>query len=157
VERAGVRRADAEVLGMRLRTLVGMVCAALLAPPAALAQRFLLAQPVAIASHTLPPGPVARLAPADLATWRSGYWWHGWRGGRAGWWWCAGGYWYWFASPIYPYPTSVPVAVVGGGNPAPRAVWWRCDNPAGYYPYVRGCWHWRAAPPKSGPTYPPPR
>jgi hypothetical protein len=148
---------------MRLRTLVAMVCAAVVGPLAALAQPLPVAQsvrgaqPPAIASRTLPPGPVARLPSADLATWRSGYWWRGWRGGRVGWWWCAGGYWYWFASPIYPYPATVPAAVVGGGYPSPRAVWWYCDKPAGYYPYVRGCWRWRAVTPKTGAAYPPAR
>lgn len=88
-------------------------------------------------------GPIGRFGARDLATWRAGYWWHGWRGGRVGWWWFAGGFWYWFASPVYPYPTYVPGDWIGGGYPAPGAVWWYCDNPPGYYPYVQGCWRWR--------------
>ncbi|HEY1426816.1 MAG TPA: hypothetical protein VGF50_09105 [Caulobacteraceae bacterium] len=97
-------------------------------------------------------GPIGRFGPHDMATWRAGYWWHGWRGGRVGWWWFAGGFWYWFAAPIHPYPSYVPDAFVAGGYPAAGAVWWYCDNPPGYYPYVQGCWRWRkvmASPPGS--------
>ena len=101
------------------------------------------------------PGPVAHFGARDLATWRGGYWWHGWRGGRVGWWWFAGGFWYWYAAPIYPYPTYVPGDWVGG-YPAPGTVWWFCDNPPGYYPYVQGCWRWRPVAPNVAPGYPPP-
>jgi hypothetical protein len=100
-------------------------------------------------------GPVGHFGARDLATWRAGYWWHGWRGGRVGWWWFAGGFWYWFAAPVYPYPGYVPDDYVGGGYPAPGAVAWWCDDPPGYYPYVRGCWRWRPAPPTYGSGFPP--
>ena len=103
----------------------------------------------------LAPGPVGHFGARDLATWRAGYWWHGWRGGRVGWWWFAGGFWYWFAAPVYPYPGYVSDYYVGGGNPAPGAVAWWCDDPPGYYPYVQGCWRWRPAPPSYAPGYPP--
>jgi hypothetical protein len=101
------------------------------------------------------PGPVGHFGPHDLSTWRGGYWWHGWRGGRVGWWWFAGGFWYWYATPVYPFPDYVPDDWVGG-YPAPGSVWWFCDNPPGYYPYVQGCWHWRPVAPNGAPYYPPP-
>jgi hypothetical protein len=110
----------------------------------------------AVVQHgALPAGPVSRLGPHEMAAWRAGWWWHGWRGGRVGWWWCAGGYWYWYEAPIYPYPNYVPGAFVGGGYPGSGPVLWFCDNPAGYYPYVRGCWRWRPVTPNTRPMYPP--
>ena len=78
--------------------------------------------------------------------WHDGYWHHGWYGGRMGWWWVAGGNWYWYNAPVYPYPGAVsevyvsPPATVAPppAAPAPQ-MWYYCDNPAGYYPYVQTC------------------
>jgi hypothetical protein len=45
-------------------------------------------------------------------------------------------------------------------GPAPEASWYRCDNPAGYYPYVRTCnGQWQAVPvtPDDAPPGPPPQ
>jgi hypothetical protein len=140
---------------MRLGQLTAATVLALLAPVAARAQHGGHAPPPPPLVGHFAAGPISRLPPREAATWRAGYWWHGWRAGRVGWWWCAGGYWYWYASPIYPYPADVPADFVGGGYPAPT-VWWFCDNPPGYYPYVRGCWRWRPVTPSSEPDYPPP-
>ena len=78
--------------------------------------------------------------------WHTGYWHNGWYGGRYGWWWVAGGSWYWYNAPVYPYPGAVsevyvtpPAAVAAPpAAPAPQ-MWYYCDNPAGYYPYVQTC------------------
>jgi hypothetical protein len=145
---------------MHLKTLMVAAVAALALPGAALAQHGGMghgagAPPGMHAGGHFAAGPVGRFGAHDLATWRAGNWWHGWRGGRVGWWWFAGGFWYWYASPIYPYPGYVPNDFVAGGYPAPGAVWWFCDNPPGYYPYVQGCWHWRPVNPSVSTVYPP--
>jgi len=116
-----------------------------------------LAQPAHVGGPHFAAGPVGRFAGRDLAAWRGGYWWRGWRGGRAGWWWFAGGYGYWYAAPVYPYPAYVGDVSVAGAYPAPSGrVWWFCDNPAGYYPYVRDCpAPWRPVKPTTDPAYPP--
>ena len=141
---------------MRVGKLAAAWLTALMLPGAALAQTYARSGPPPGYGAHFAPGPVSRLAPHALAAWRAGYWWHGWRGGRVGWWWCAGGFWYWYPSPIYPYPSYVPADVVGGGRPAP-GVWWFCDSPPGYYPYVRGCRRWRPVAPSFDAPYPPPR
>src|SRR5262252_9644661 len=40
----------------------------------------------------------------DIHVWRAGRWYHGWYGGRFGWFWIAGGAYYLYSAPIYPYP-----------------------------------------------------
>ena len=78
--------------------------------------------------------------------WHDGYWHNGWYGGRFGWWWIAGGNWYWYNAPVYPYPGAVSEVYVSPPTtvaappaaPAPQ-MWYYCDNPAGYYPYVQTC------------------
>jgi hypothetical protein len=145
---------------MHLKTLMIAVTASLALPGAALAQHGGMGHgagppPGMHGGGHFAAGPVDRFGARDLATWRGGNWWHGWRGGRVGWWWFAGGFWYWYASPIYPYPAYVPDYYLGGGYPAPGSVWWYCDNPPGYYPYVRGCWHWRPVAPSASTFYPP--
>lgn len=84
-------------------------------------------------------------------TWRNGYWYHGWYGRRWGWWWLAGGLWFWYPAPVYPYPDPyVPgtATVVNTTPPPPPAAparapavqyWYHCDSPKGYYPYVSQC------------------
>jgi hypothetical protein len=146
---------------MHLKTLIVAVAAALALPGAALAQHGGMgrgggAPPGMHGGGHFAAGPVGRFGAHDMATWRAGNWWHGWRGGRVGWWWFAGGFWYWYASPIYPYPAYVPDYYLGGGYyPAPGSVWWFCDNPPGYYPYVQGCWRWRPVAPSASTLYPP--
>ena len=92
------------------------------------------------------PGPIARFRPRDIDAWRGGYWWHGFRGGRIGWWWFAGGAWYWYAAPAYPYPGYVADDYLPGSG-APGGVSYLCSYPAGYYPHVRACPSgWRMVP-----------
>src|SRR5277367_3236289 len=43
----------------------------------------------------------------DLDVWRGGHWHHEWHNGRFGWWWFAGGVWYWYDTPAWPYPNVV--------------------------------------------------
>jgi hypothetical protein len=102
-------------------------------------------------------GPIGHFAPRDLAAWRGGYWWHGWRGGRLGWWWCADGNWYWYAAPVYPYPDVVADDYVPGDYPGPSApMWYYCYDPPGYYPWVRACGSpWRPIPANPQPPPPP--
>jgi hypothetical protein len=97
-------------------------------------------------------------SPAERAIWQGGHWQHGWHDNRFAWWWVAGGGWYFYVQPVYPYPTSVPPAiVVQQPSPVPTGLppgrsWYYCDNPPGYYPYVAACsGPWRqvpATPPK---------
>ncbi len=89
---------------------------------------------------------VGRFRGHDLEVWRGGHWLHEWRNGRFGWWWFAGGVWYFYDTPVYPYPavvsdvtyiepmTAPPPPAAGGA-----ATYYYCDNPAGYYPYVATC------------------
>jgi hypothetical protein len=55
-----------------------------------------------------------------LEHWRAGHWYHGRHGGRVGWWWVAGGVWYFYPAPVYPYPDphAVPPPVAYGAPPA---------------------------------------
>lgn len=107
---------------------------------------------------------VHRFAPHEARIWRGGVWRHEWRNGRLGWWWFTGGVWYFYERPVYPFPlvvseiafadpmvvTSPPPAIIAPGapmivqqpppaSPAPVQMWYYCDNPAGYYPYVATC------------------
>jgi hypothetical protein len=121
---------------------------------------------------------VRRFAERDLVRWRGGRWANTCYAGRCGWWWLAGGFWYFYTAPVYPYPLFVsdafypdpgpviaPPAVMAPPPPAPVAppvappptaqVWYYCDNPAGYYPYVQSCpTQFRAVP--ATPAAPPP-
>jgi len=101
---------------------------------------------------------VHRFRHDDLARWRGGRWNHTCFDGRCGWWWYASGQWYFYDSPVYPYPLAVsevaygepvavaPVAVAPVAvAPAPMQVApgpkprYYCDNPRGYYPAVQNC------------------
>jgi hypothetical protein len=104
---------------------------------------------------------VHRFNHEELALWRGGGWHQEWHNGRFGWWWLAGGVWYFYERPVYPYPLVIaettyvepvvapPVVVPAMPAPAPAAVapagpppqqfWYYCDNPPGYYPYVATC------------------
>jgi hypothetical protein len=85
-------------------------------------------------------GSIGRFGARDLGAWRGGFWWHGFRGGRIGWWWLADGFWYWYDSPAYPYPDYVGDYSVPSDSYAPSdQVWYYCPNPGGYYPYVPRC------------------
>jgi hypothetical protein len=88
-------------------------------------------------------GDIRRFKEADLHRWRGGHWVHARHGGRFGWWWVVGGGWYFYPSPIYPYPNPyVPPVVVTPAPPPPQAApqyWYYCNSARGYYPYVTSC------------------
>lgn len=92
-------------------------------------------------------GDIHRFHEGDWEHWRGGHWFHGPHGGRPGWWWVVGGFWYFYPAPVYPYPDPyVPPQVVAGAPPAP-SVYYYCDSPQGYYPYVAQCpTPWRTVP-----------
>ena len=60
-------------------------------------------------------GDIARFHEHDWELWRGGRWNHSTHGGRFGWWWVAGGIWYFYPAPVYPYPNPYepPVAQLG--------------------------------------------
>jgi hypothetical protein len=69
----------------------------------------------------------------DLRTWQGGAWQHVAHGGRLGWWWVVGPDWYFFDTPVYPYPDLYTPA-------GERLGWWYwCDAYNEYYPYVTYC------------------
>jgi hypothetical protein len=73
------------------------------------------------------------MADFDLGRWQSGDWHHVDHGGRLGWWWTVGPDWYFYDTPVYPYPDLyTPVGE--------RIGWWYwCDPAQEYYPYVTSC------------------
>jgi hypothetical protein len=88
--------------------------------------------------------------------WREGRWYHGYRGSSLGWWWVAGGAWYLYPQPTYPYPEPYPPTTVYMQQPAevqediqdapaaeeeppPAQTWYYCDSANKYYPYVASC------------------
>ena len=81
----------------------------------------------------------------DMGIWRGGRWIHEIHDDRWGWWWVAGGMWYFYPQPVYPYPDPyIPPVVVVQPNvaPAPQAAgqfWYYCQANNGYYPYVASC------------------
>ena len=92
-----------------------------------------------------------------------GYWrgsiWIGPGWGWAGWgpWW--GAPYYSYPYPYYPYSASPPVVIerqaptyVQPGQPQ-ESYWYHCENPEGYYPYVRNCpGGWTKVAPHPAPT-----
>jgi hypothetical protein len=93
----------------------------------------------------------------DFARWRGGNWRHGFHDGRIGWWWVAGGLWYFYPTPVYPYPDpyvppvvvqqAPPTVVIQQAPPAPPVQasppppqnWYYCEPSKSYYPYVSSC------------------
>lgn len=95
--------------------------------------------------------------------WRGGRWMHSRHDGRLGWWWVAGGMWYFYPSPVYPYPDPYVPPMVAAPQPpvvvqqqppvvvapqppvtaapqAPQAQnWYYCEDSKTYYPYVNTC------------------
>lgn len=107
--------------------------------------------------------------PDEHARWIGGRWNHGFHNGRFGWWWFAGGAWYFYNSPVYPYPGYVSDDYVDADDAggAPGQYWYYCQNPPGYYPYIQRCgMPWQPVPagappagaygPQQGPGYGPP-
>ena len=105
---------------------------------------------------------VHRFSHEELGRWRGGRWNNTCFNGRCGWWWFAGGQWYFYDRPVYPYPLAVStigfvepvvavpvqpmVQVMPAPMPAPTAplppppkFLYYCDNPPGYYPAVANC------------------
>jgi len=85
----------------------------------------------------------------DHDHWHAGHWNHGWHHDHFGWWWIVDDLWYPYAAPVYPYPE--PIVIEQSAPPVqvqPQAqMWYYCDKPAGYYPYVTDCrTAWRPVP-----------
>ncbi len=107
----------------------------------------------------------------NRSAWQHGRWSHGNHHGHNGWWWNSGGSWFFYDQPVYPYPGYVsntyydddyydggddgyaggyPDQYPGyGASPSDGGYYWYyCNNPAGYYPYVKSCrGPWRAVTP----------
>ena len=97
----------------------------------------------------------AHFSPGEHGAWTGGHWHHGWHSGRLGWWWFAGGAWYFYDAPVYPYPGYVSDYYVEDYG-APGQYWYYCPSPAGYYPYVQRCSApWQPVPPSPPPGYGP--
>ena len=64
---------------------------------------------------------VHRFNAEELGHWRAGHWRNTCFGGRCGWWWFAGGQWYFYERPIYPYPLIV--SEVAFVEPVPPAAY----------------------------------
>jgi hypothetical protein len=89
---------------------------------------------------------IRRFHERDVDVWRGGHWWHGRHDGRPGWWWVVGNAWYFYPTPVYPYPDPYQPPSFAP-PPAPPANYYYCNNPAGYYPYVQACnVPWRMVP-----------
>jgi hypothetical protein len=138
---------------LRISLLAACASASLLATPLpAVAQEH-------FTHHVFHGRDVVHFRGVDRDIWLGGHWHHEWHNGRFGWWWFAGGVWYFYDTPIYPYPTVVSdVTVVEpmAAPPPPQGtgapMYYYCDNPAGYYPYVATC----STPFRPVPAAPPP-
>lgn len=112
---------------------------------------------------------IHRFAEHDQGVWRGGRWHHGRHAGRLGWWWVAAGTWYFYPTPVYPYPDPYtpsvtvinqqpPVVVAPQANAPdqpPAQLWYYCDSAKGYYPYVPSCLEaWRPVPAQPPQTTP---
>jgi hypothetical protein len=87
---------------------------------------------------------IHRFREHDFERWRGGHWVNGRHGGRLGWWWVIGPSWYFYPQPIYPYPDPYQPPTIA---PPPPAMYYYCDYPPGYYPYVAACpTPWRQVP-----------
>ncbi|OYT93353.1 MAG: hypothetical protein CFE43_03660 [Burkholderiales bacterium PBB3] len=115
-------------------------------------------------------GDIRQFESQDAYRWRAGNWHHGPHAGRSGWWWVAGGIWYLYPRPVYPYPDpyrppvvvveqSVPVVIQAAPSAPPPpptpAVWYFCEAANGYYPYVPACpTGWKTVPATPAPATP---
>jgi hypothetical protein len=101
---------------------------------------------------------ITRFSPRVRATWVRGRWWHGRHAGRFGWWWFAGGSWFFYPAPIYPYPDYVSQTYYDEPGADYGNYWYYCRDPRGYYPYVQHCnGPWEPVPtqPEAAPAYGP--
>jgi len=91
----------------------------------------------------------------DRYAWQRGRWRHDWHDGRLAWWWFVDGLWFYYPAPIYPYPSYVGPGYYDDYYDeygTPPYYWYYCDDPPGYYPYVRRCnGRWQPVPPTPGP------
>jgi hypothetical protein len=102
----------------------------------------------------------------DHELWRAGRWRHVRHEGRYGWWWVAGGEWFIYPRPVYPYPdpySYVPLETIVVQPPPPQAspsppvqqFWYFCVAANGYYPYVPTCpGGWQPVPATPSPSPP---
>ena len=109
-----------------------------------------------------PPGPgwrgdIRHFGDHDWHLWRGGHWHQGAHGGHRGWWWVVGPTWYFYPTPIYPWPNpyepapSMPVPV-SVPPPPPVQFWYFCDASQRFYPYVATCpGGWRQMPATQAP------
>lgn len=142
---------------MRALTLSGMLCAgALLLFPLLPVSA---APPVHIRAGIGWHGGYPARYPVHI--WARGNWHHGWYGPRFGWWWVVGPSWYYYPTPVYPYPAYPPVIVQttpAKPGPAPAQYWYYCAASKAYYPYVAQCpGGWQqvpVTPPPSASTHP---
>jgi hypothetical protein len=89
---------------------------------------------------------IRRFRDNDFGFWREGHWFQGRHGRRVGWWWIVGGVWYFYPQPIYPYPDPFQPPIIAGPQPS-GPLYYYCDAPRGYYPYVSTCASgWRPVP-----------
>jgi len=115
-------------------------------------------------------GRIERFHDHDWGVWRGGRWAHEYHDGHWGWWWIVGPTWYFYPSPVYPYPDPyvpptvvvqpappavvvqpAPVAPARPVTPPPPQSWYYCESARGYYPYVPACAEgWRAVPATPG-------
>jgi hypothetical protein len=102
-------------------------------------------------------GDMHRFYVHDYPRWRGGQWYHGYHGGRVGWWWTVDNFWYSYPQPIYPYPDPyIPPMVEQQSappyreneyqekgdeqqEPPPAQNWYYCNSARNYYPYVSAC------------------
>src|SRR5215470_9380492 len=124
----------------RRATTAGLILASALA---ALATGPALAAPHPDPWH----GDIHHFHEHDWDVWRGGHWFHGTHGGRIGWWWIAGGTYYFYPAPVYPYPSPweppavelVTPPVASAPPPSPTQYWYYCGPARSYYPYVPTC------------------
>lgn len=84
-------------------------------------------------------GDIRQFHDHDFFRWRSGHWSRGVHNNRVGWWWVTNGLWYYYSSPIFPYPNPFIPSGIAVSPSALGQTYYYCDNPAGYYPYVPRC------------------
>lgn len=88
---------------------------------------------------------VAHFNAQDRSMWTHGQWRHTKHHGRNGWWWYTNGAWFFYDEPVYPYPETVSDDYSFDDDYADAPdqsggyVWYYCNNPPGYYPYVQSC------------------
>ncbi len=98
------------------------------------------------------PARPARVQPLKAPRgWKTGRWQKGWHHGRYGWWWRSNHRWYFYLTPIHPFPPyygSGPIPLPGAPlagtpflmePPPPTQLRWYCLSPPGFYPFVTSC------------------